>query len=113
MSDIITRSTRDDDELIDRSETKRLLGNVSTSSLYADPEVRALAIPLTEPGKRVKLVRWLRREILELRDQRIARARENSEAVRLDVIARNERRAEKRRQQRQAAPAQQLIDPDG
>ena len=88
-----------DEDLIDRNEVRRLLGDPSVSTLYADAEVRALAIPMTAPGKRVKMVRWVRREILELRRQRIAKARENAEAVRQQVTAQNERRREKRRQQ--------------
>jgi hypothetical protein len=91
----------DGDDLIGRDEVRRLLGDPSVSTLYSDPEVRALALPLTEPGKRVKRVRWLRREILELRRRRISKARENAEAVRRDVVERNKRRREKRRQQQQ------------
>ncbi len=49
----------------------------------------------------MKIVKWIRGQIRQLRAARIAKARENAEAVRQEVIARNERRREKRRQQQQ------------
>jgi len=84
------------DPLIDGPEVDRLMGGQSPSTRYADPEQRALAIPMTEPGRRTKRVRWLKSEILELRRQRIAAARSNAAAVRQQVIEQNERRVSKR-----------------
>jgi hypothetical protein len=74
-----------------------LLMAQSASTRNSDPEQRALAIPLTEPGRRVKRVRWLLSEVLELRRKRIEEARANSETVRQRVIEQNERRAARRR----------------
>jgi hypothetical protein len=85
------------DPLIDGREVDRLMGGQSPSTRFADPEQRALAIKMTEPGRRTKRVRWLKPEILELRRQRIEAARANSEAVRQRVIEQNERRAARRR----------------
>ena len=87
----------DDVEWIGRGEVQRLMGGVSTSTLYADPEIRALAIPLTPAGSRTKKVRWIKSEVIELRRQRIAAARAKAQAVREKVIAQNERSRERRR----------------
>ena len=100
-TDAIRQPGLDETDLIDRDEVRRLMGDPSVSTLYADAEIRALAIPMTAPGRQTKMVRWVRGDILELRRQRIAKARENAEAVRQEVLARNERRREKRRQQQQ------------
>jgi hypothetical protein len=84
------------DPLIDGPEVDRLMGGQSPSTRYADPEQRALAIPMTEPGRRTKRVRWLKSEILELRRKRIEAARANAETVRQQVVEQNQRRIAKR-----------------
>ena len=86
------------DPLIDGREVDRIMGGQSPSTRSADPEQRALAIKMTEPGRRTKRVRWLKSEILELRRRRIEAARANSEAVRQRVTEQNERRAARRRE---------------
>jgi len=104
-TDATGQPERYETDLIDRDEVRRLMGDPSVSTLYADAEIRAFAIPMTAPGRQTKMVRWVRGDILELRGQRIAKARENAEAVRQEVLARNERRREKRRQQQQQREA--------
>jgi hypothetical protein len=84
------------DPLIDGPEVDRIMGGQSPSTRNADPDQRALAIPMTEPGKRTKRVRYLLSEILELRRKRIEAARVNADAVRQRVIEQNERRAARR-----------------
>jgi hypothetical protein len=85
------------DDLIDGPAVDRIMGGQSPSTRNADPDQRALAIKMTEPGRRTKRVRWLKSEILELRRKRIEAARANSENVRQRVIEQNERAAAKRR----------------
>jgi hypothetical protein len=84
------------DPLIDGPEVDEIMGKQSPSTRNADPEQRALAINMTEPGKRSKRVRWLRSQVLELRRRRIEAAQVNADAVRQRVIEQNERRAVKR-----------------
>ena len=44
-------------------KVQKLLGDPSKSSVYDDPELRALAVNFTEPGRRVGRVRWRQHEI--------------------------------------------------
>ena len=48
------------DPLIDGREVDRIMGGQSPSTRSADPEQRALAFKMTEPGRRTKRVRWLK-----------------------------------------------------
>jgi hypothetical protein len=84
------------DPLIDGREVDLIMGGQSPSTRNADPDQRALAIKMTEPGRRTKRVRWLKSEVLELRSKRIEAARANSETVRQQVTEQNERRAARR-----------------
>jgi hypothetical protein len=97
MTEIDDRPPTEVDDLIDGPEVDRIMGGQSPSTRNADPDQRALAISMTEPGKRTKRVRYLRSEVLDLRRQRIEAARKSAEAVRQRVIAQNERRVAKRR----------------
>ena len=62
MSDIGTRIL-DDDELIDLEETRKILGGISISTAYNDPEPMTLRIDMTAKGRRVKMIRFVKREI--------------------------------------------------
>ena len=84
------------DPLIDGREVDRIMGGQSPSTRSADPEQRALAIKMTEPGRRTKRVRWLLSEILDLRRKRIEAARANADGVRQRVIEQNARRNARR-----------------
>ena len=53
---------KDDDELIDLSETRKIMGDVSISSAYEDPELMALKISMTPPGRRSRMVRFIKRQ---------------------------------------------------
>jgi hypothetical protein len=81
---------RADDRLIACPQVRRILGNVATSTLYLDPDVMSLRIYLT-PG----VVRWIEREIYELRDQRIALSGEREAATRAKVEQQRDRRRRK------------------
>jgi hypothetical protein len=91
----------DDDELIGLVETLGLMGGQSVSCAYADPELMALKIPMTPGGRRVKAVRFIRREVLALRAARVARADSNAATIKAEIEARVERRREKQRLRRQ------------
>jgi siroheme synthase (precorrin-2 oxidase/ferrochelatase) len=96
MNDIISR-IREDDELIDLGETRKIMGDVSISSAYEDPELMALRISMTPPGRRTRMVRFIKREIHALRAERVARAEANAENVRAEVEARVEQRRARQR----------------
>ena len=100
MSDDITIERRilDDDELINLDETRKIMGNISTSTAYEDAELMALKISMTPPGRRTKMVRFIRRKVLDLRAERVARAEANAAQIRAEVEARVERRRARRRQ---------------
>ena len=62
------RHILDDDELIDLGETRKIMGEISISSAYEDPELMALKISMTPPGRRTRMVRFIQREVRALRD---------------------------------------------
>ena len=102
MSDIGTRIL-DDDELIDLEETRKILGGISISTAYNDPELMTLRINMTAKGRRVKMIRFVKREILDLRVQRAQRSEANVEKIREEVEARVERRRSRQRLRKRAA----------
>ena len=69
-----TGRVRDDDDLIDLVETLKIMGGIGISTAYEDPALMRLKIKMTSPERRTRMVRFIRREILELRAQRIERA---------------------------------------
>lgn len=102
MSDIGTRIL-DDDELIDLEETRKILGGISISTAYNDPELMTLRINMTAKGRRVKMIRFVKREILDLRVQRAQRSEANVKKIREEVEARVERRRSRQRLRKRAA----------
>src|SRR5262245_34397267 len=83
---------RPDDKLIDRDEVRELFGRLSVSALYADPELMALRVVVVSGDTRPRMVRWIRREALELRARRVARSARKAASVRAAVEQRRERR---------------------
>ena len=63
------------------------MGNPSVSTAYADPELMALKISMTPPGRRTRMIQFIRRKVLDLRAQRVARAEANAANVRAEVEA--------------------------
>jgi hypothetical protein len=94
----IASRMRDDDELVGLDKTRALMGDISVSTAYEDPELMALKISMTPPGRRTKRVRFIVREVLALRAQRVARAEANASKVRAEVEARVEQRRARQRQ---------------
>src|SRR5262245_4706570 len=86
---------RPDDELIARPVVQRLMGGLSTSAIYEDADLMALKIDVTAGGQRTRVVRWIAREIHELRAQRVARSGARAAQARAQVDARRERRRAK------------------
>lgn len=76
-------------DLIDRIEVRKLLGGMSRTSSYEDPDVAALAIDMT--GEQRKQKRWLRHEIVALVQARIAQRDARAAATRAEALARRER----------------------
>jgi hypothetical protein len=94
---------REDDELIDLTVTRGIMGNISISTAYEDPDLMALKIGMTAPGRRNRMVRFIRREVHALRAQRVARAEAAASTVRAQVEARVELRRAKQRQRTAAS----------
>ena len=76
-------------ELIDRPEVCKEMGGMSRSRSYTDPDINALAIPMTD-GERI-VWRWAKHEIYELIAKRIALRDQQAEARRAEALARRER----------------------
>jgi hypothetical protein len=60
------------DQLIRRPAVQAHMGGCAVSTLYDDPEIMDLRVRLTPEGSGRSSVFWIEREILELRDRRIA-----------------------------------------
>jgi hypothetical protein len=88
---------RPDDEMIDRREVQRVMGNVSISSVYADPDLMRLKVNLMAKDNRSRAVRWIAREIHELRARRVARSEERGANVEAQIEKRHERRRTRQR----------------
>jgi hypothetical protein len=103
MGDDTTTSTsisriRPDDDLIGLDKMRAIMGGISVSTAYEDPELMALKISMTPPGRRTRRVRFIEREVLELRAQRVARAEADAPNVRAQTEARVEQRRARQRQ---------------
>ena len=96
---------REDDTLIALDETRAIMGNISVSTAYEDPELQALKINMTPAGRRAHTVRFIRREVYALRAERVARAEANAEMVRSQVEARVAQRRARQRLRASAATA--------
>jgi hypothetical protein len=101
-SDETLARIKDDDELIVFNEVRKIMGGPSTSSAYEDASLMALKISMSPPGRRSKRVRFIRREVLELRAQRVAAAEASAETIKKEVEERVERRREKQRLRKRA-----------
>jgi hypothetical protein len=96
-ADITTR-IRDDDQLIGLDDVRRIMGDISVSTAYADPELMALKISMTPGERRTRMIRFIAREAYALRAQRVARAEASAAHVRAQTEARVERRRARQRQ---------------
>ena len=105
MSDETIGRIRDDDDLIGLDKTRAIMGDISVSTAYEDPELMALKINMTPPGRRTKRVRFIEREVLALRAERVARAEANAANVRTEIEARVERRRARQRLTRERSRA--------
>ena len=103
MSDDTLCRILDDDDLITLDETRTLMGGMSVATAYEDPDLMALKIKMTAGERRTKAVRFIKREVLALRAQRVERSEASAAKVRAEVEARVEqRRARQRLRQRPA-----------
>lgn len=94
---LVLSRIRNDDELVVFNEARKIMGGPSVSSAYEDPELMALKIKMTPPGRRTKSIRFIRLEVLELRARRVAAAEASAETIKKEVEARVARRREKQR----------------
>jgi len=101
---------RPDDELIKRAAGQEIFGGISTSALYEDPELMGLKIDVTAAGKSPHMVRWIAREVHDLRAQRVARSEERAAAIRAQIEERRERRRAKQRARTAAKPSARVPD---
>jgi hypothetical protein len=96
---------RDDDELIGLTETRQIMGGISISKSYTDPDLMALRIKMSEHRGDNALVRFIKREVYELRARRVAQAAADAPAIRRKIERQLELRRERYRQRRQALAA--------
>jgi hypothetical protein len=96
---------RPDDTLITRPEVQVIMGGLSTSALYEDPDLMSLKVVVVagEHGGPSRHVRWISREVHELRARRVARSEEKAAGVRTAIEQRRERRRAKRLKKAAAA----------
>jgi hypothetical protein len=100
-SEAISR-IRPDDELVKLPKVQHLMGDMSVSAVYDDPDLMGLKINVTAADESTHAVRWIEREVLELRAQRVARSEERATIVRAQI---EERRTLRRAKQRAKAGA--------
>jgi hypothetical protein len=93
----------DDDELITLVETLKIMGGISVSTAYVDPDLMALKIKMTPGERRTKTVRFIKREVLALRAKRARRSNSNAAKVHAEIEARVEQRRERQRLRHRAA----------
>jgi hypothetical protein len=98
---------RPDDKLIQRPQMQAIMGDIATSTVYDDPDLLALCIWLS-PGA----VRWIEREILELRDRRVAESGERGADVRAKVEQRKARRRTRAGQRAKAKQKAKVAEAD-
>ena len=92
-----TAGIRDDDVVISLAETLPLMGGISISTAYDDPELMALKIDLSATGQNTKIIRFVKRKVLALRAKRVARSEANAAAIRVQIEKRLALRRSKRR----------------
>lgn len=88
---------RPDDVLIKRPAVQHLMGGISTSAVYDDPDLMRLKISLVATGASAHAVRWIEREVLDLRAERVARSTERAASVGAEIEKRRERRRARQR----------------
>ena len=71
-SDTVSR-IRPDDKLIRRPAVEAIM-DMATSTLYEDPELMRLKVVVTADDRHPHAVRWIEREVHELRARRVARS---------------------------------------
>ena len=92
-----TRIVLDDDELITLNKAREILGGVSISTCYEDAQLMGLKIKMTAGERRTKMVRFIKREVLALRAERVSRSEASAAKVRAAVEARVEQRRARQR----------------
>ena len=108
-SQVIIR-IRPDDELVKLPKVQQLMGGMSVSAVYDDPDLMGLKINVTAADESPHAVRWIEREVLELRAQRVARSEERAAIVRAQIEERRERRRAKQRARTGAKPSARVSD---
>jgi hypothetical protein len=73
---------------------------MSVATAYEDPELMAIKIKMTAGERRTKNVRFIKREVLALRAQRVSRS--DTANIRAEVEARVEQRRARQRLRRPA-----------
>ena len=109
---------RPDDEVIDTPETCAIMGGISVSTAYDDPELMALKIKIGGSTGRQARVRFIEREVHELRARRVEASQANADAIRVQTEKRLALRREKRRMRAgttktQPIPNSKIEDQDG
>jgi hypothetical protein len=96
--------------LVKLPKVQHIFGGISVSAVYEDPDLMGLKVNVTAAGESTHAVRWIEREILELRARRIARSEEQAASVRARIEERRERRRAKQRGRTAAKPSPRVPD---
>lgn len=83
---------RPDDVLIKRPVVQEIMGGISVSSVYDDPDLMRLKVCVTPIAKSPHAVAWIKRGIHELRAQRVARSEAKAAAAQAQIEQRRGRR---------------------
>jgi hypothetical protein len=101
---------RPEDKLVKLPKVQDIMGDVSVSAVYDDPDLMGLKINVTAADESTHAVRWIEREVLELRAQRVARSEERAASVRARIEERRERRRAKQRARTATKPSTRVPD---
>ena len=99
-----TDRMRPGDELIKLPAVQAIMGNCAVSTVYEDSELMSRRVSISASEGKSRGVNWIRREVVELRDARIARCSAEADAVRAKVEKQRKHRRDKQRAGTRAAP---------
>ena len=73
------------------------MGGIGKSAVYDDPQLMSLKLDVMVEGNCPHAVRWIEREVHDLRAEPVARSEERATFVRIRIEERRERRRAKQR----------------
>jgi len=99
-SEVSSGGIRPDDELITLAEVRAIFGGRAISTIYDDGDLMAAKVRTSE-----RSVRWIKRVVLDIRAERVARSQEGADTERAKAVSRRERRRARERAKTAASTA--------